>query len=435
MLPIKRVIPILFVLSLVAAACSLPGASPSPTGTQAPPAASETLAIAPSTETVPPPTPQQPLSPPIAGVAQNVTLTSLKMFDSQNGWAAATGNSDDKPHLLRTADGGTTWQERTPASMSSTQGYDSALIIFTTLDINTVWATLTNRSPAPANEHLITWHTSDGGDNWSSSEPLPVRDLSVEFFMPDSFGFSDPSHGWLLVHNGAGMNHDYVSIFTSADGGQTWLRVVDPYMDNLWMSCSKTGLVFFDANRGWITYNCHGVKNGLDFYATTDGGHTWQAITLPPPGISPDYFSSMENYCGIDGIVYALDPLITISITCMHSGTADPNRWLYTSPDAGSTWTWKTMPGGYGDSFFLTPNQGWFLGHIKQQSTYANTLYATTDAGVTWTSLKSVNWGGIPQFMDAKNGWVLARAGQETAFVRTTNGGLSWQEITPVIKP
>jgi photosystem II stability/assembly factor-like uncharacterized protein len=432
----KRLDPVLAVLCLVLAACTLPFVNPTPVvETQPPPASPEGPLTEPTTEPIALPTREVVLSTPIAGVAQNLELTSLKMYDNLNGWAAALGETDGAPHLVRTGDGGLTWQERTPAGMAAENGYAGAMIIFTSLDLNTVWTTLTNHSPSPELEGLITWQTVDGGATWSRSDPLPVRDLSVEFFMPDHFGFAGPSNGWLLVHNGAGMNHDYVSIFTSTNGGASWTRVVDPYMDNLMMSCSKTGLVFFDANQGWVTINCHGVKPGLDFYATSDGGHTWQAVVLPSPGVQPNYWDDMENACGIDTIVYAQAPRLTISVTCMHYGNSDPERWLYTSENSGLTWSWEKVPGGYGETFLLSPTQGWFLGHIKQQDGDANTLYTTTDGAASWTKVKNVNWSGLPQFMDAKNGWVLARAGQEHAFVRTTDGGLSWIEITAVLQP
>ncbi len=231
------------------------------------------------------------------------------------------------------------------------------------------------------------------------------------------------------------MMKDYVTIFTTADGGINWKRVVDPNMDNLRMSFSKTGLIFFDADLGWITLDSHGVENGLEFYTTTDGGNTWQEISLPSPGVEPGYFDNMDNACGLDGIVYTADPILTVSVTCMHYGISDPNRWLYTSSDRGSTWSWHATPGGYGNSFFIDPLQGWFLGHIKQQEETNNTLYITTDGGVTWTFVKNVTWGGTPQFLDPQNGWVIAKAGINTAFVRTINGGKTWVEVNPTLSP
>lgn len=436
MSPIKRLDPILAILCLILAACSLPFIKPtSIQETQVPALTPGTLAVITTPEEGPMPTPGEELSTPVAAVAQKVTLNRIKMFDLTHGWASATGTTDGLPHLVATSDGGTTWKEMTPAGMTTEDGFMDALIIFTALDANTAWATLSARSPAPRLTSLITWQTSDGGKTWSSSEPLPVTDLSVEFFMPDLFGFSDKDNGWLLVHNGAGMNHDYVSIFTTTNGGASWKRVVDPYMDNLRMSFSKTGLVFFDANRGWITLDSHGVENGLEFYQTNDGGNTWQEITLPSPDIEPGYFENMDNACGLDGIVYAADPILTVSVTCMHYGISDPNRWLYTTTDGSITWSWQATPGGYGETYLLTPTQGWFLGHNKQQETYANTLYVTADGGITWSKVKNVFWGGTPQFMDAQNGWLIATAGTGTAFVRTINGGTTWVEVNPVITP
>jgi len=434
----KRLDPILAILCILLAACSLPfldGTSTPLDETQPVMITPESSPVNPTVEIAVPPTPYIALSTPIAGLEQPLTLTSLKMFDTLKGWAAAIGDIDNTPHLLKTSDGGKTWQERTPAGMAAEDGFGESSIIFTSLDLNTVWATLSSSSPAPKTTPLTTWRTLDGGATWSSSDPLPVTDLSVEFFMPDYFGFSDINNGWLLIHNGAGMNHDYVSIFLTADGGGSWRRVVDPYMDNLSMSCSKTGLVFFTYSQGWITFDCHGVKPGLDFYMTSDAGSTWQPVPLPSPGYQPDYWSDMQNACGIDAIVYTRSPMLTISVTCQSAGRSDPERWLYTTPDNGLTWSWENTPGGYGDTFLLDPQQGWFLGHIKQQENDASSLYVTANGGASWTPVKNVNWHGLPQFVDAKNGWVLASAGPEKAFVRTTDGGKTWSEVKAVLEP
>lgn len=430
----KRPALTLSIIFLMLAACSLPFLNPTPTPEVLPPVATTAMPAV-TTAILVTPASSHPLTTPLAGVAQPVTLHSIKMFDALHGWASVTGDTDDHPHLVTTSDGGKTWKEMTPAGMAAESGYDSAIIIFTSLDANTLWATLSSLSPSPDLTSLIIWRTTDGGKTWSSSDPLPVADISVEFIMPDYFGFSDPNNGWLLTHNGAGMNHDYVSIFTTKNGGASWKRVVDPYMDNLKMSFSKTGLVFFDANRGWITLDSHGVQAGLFFYTTTDGGNTWQDVSLPSPGVEPGYFNSMDNVCGLDGIVYAANPLLTVSVTCMHSGISDPNRWLYTTSDAGNTWSWHAVPGGFGNSFFLSATQGWFLGHIKQQDSDAGTLYVTYDSGATWAPIKNVNWSGIPQFIDAQNGWVIARTGTETAFVHTIDGGKTWAEIKAIITP
>jgi hypothetical protein len=430
----STLIPVIILLALVA--CNQPVSIPTtvPEGqilllTKEPSADFSTPEIKPSA------TPELQLSTPVTGVAQPLTLHIIKMLDVNHGWASASGDIDQRPHLVATSDGGVTWKEMTPAGMTAEAGFADSLILFTFLDANRIWATLSSWSPSPTLTSLVTWQTVDGGNTWSSSDPLAVTDLAVEFFMPDYFGFSDQNNGWLLVHNGAGMNHDYVTIFTSANGGASWKRVVDPYQDNLMMSCSKTGLTFFDAARGWITIDCHGVKNGLDFYTSLDGGNTWQEVSLPSPGIEVGYFENMDNACGLDGIVYAADPLLTVSVTCMHYGISDPDRWLYSTTNKGASWVWNAAPGGYGEAFFLTPSQGWFLGHLKQQESSANTLYATSDGGISWTPVKNVNWSGMPFFADAQNGWVIARAGTETAFVRTNNGGKTWAEIKAVITP
>ncbi|MBN2258727.1 MAG: hypothetical protein JW704_13075 [Anaerolineaceae bacterium] len=432
----NRLDPVLALLCLVLVACSLPFFGSAPVMETAYTTSTEPVMTDITTQQISQlPTREVVLSTPIASLAQAVTLTSLKMFDANNGWAAAIGEFDQVPHLLRTGDSGISWQEMTPAGMATEAGFAESTIIFTAMDLDTIWTTLTNRSPAPQADSLFTWQSIDGGATWSRSDPLPVTDLAMELFMPDNIGFSDRNNGWLLVHNGAGMNHDYVSIFTTANGGASWTRVVDPFKDNLMMSCSKTGLVFLDALNGWVTIDCHGVKAGIDFYSTADGGHTWQAVVLPSPGVEPNYFDNFDNACGLDGILYSRANTLIVSLTCMHYGVSNPQRWLYTTQNDGFSWSWQSLPGGYGEIFLLSPTQAWFLGHINQQDDDASTLYSSMDGGMNWGQVKNVNWAGTPQFVDPKNGWVLARAGLESAFVHTTDGGRTCAEINASIQP
>ncbi len=202
MSPVKRLDPILALLCLILAACTLPFIKPTPLiETQPSLFTPETPPEATTPETAQFPTPELEYSTPIAGVAQKLTLKSIQMFDLAHGWASATGNTDGLPHLVATSDGGTTWKEMTPAGMAAQSGYAESLIIFTALDFNTIWATLSSPSPSPLLATLITWHSDDGGKNWSASVPLPVTDLAVEFFMPDHFGFSElrPTAGCLFT--------------------------------------------------------------------------------------------------------------------------------------------------------------------------------------------------------------------------------------------
>ena len=50
----------------------------------------------------------------------------------------------------------------------------------------------------------------------------------MEFFSPGYFSFPDKRNGWLLVHGGAGMSHDYIYVYGTVDGGASWFSQVDP---------------------------------------------------------------------------------------------------------------------------------------------------------------------------------------------------------------
>ena len=129
---------------------------------------------------------------------------------------------------------------------------------------------------------VVVWHSRDAGQSWTPSQPLDVKGL-LEFFTPAYMGFTDAKTGWLLVSVGAGMSHEYVVLYSTADGGQGWEKVMDPYGDQPVMAFYKTGLVFADAQNGWMTHDAGGVMDGVRVDVTADGGRTWVSRELLPP--------------------------------------------------------------------------------------------------------------------------------------------------------
>ena len=129
----------------------------------------------------------------------------------------------------------------------------------------------------------MIWSTTDGGKTWIGSSPLDLTNVNMEFFKPSDIDFSDTQHGWIMIHVGNGMMHDYVTIFNTIDGGKSWNKVVDPTQQSLPQGCYKNGIVFLDASAGWVAGDCQGVQSGVYFYKTNDSGQTWTTQTLPAP--------------------------------------------------------------------------------------------------------------------------------------------------------
>lgn len=427
----RKLTAILLILGAMIVACrqQVPAATPSPTSAPqvVPPTplpteqpVSPTATNAPTATSAPSPTPTAP-APGLAPlpVSAAISIHALRMFDASNGWAVA-GIEAAEDHLAITNDGGNTWYDHTPPQPAPAGGQLNVIAAF--LSQQTAWAFFYNPEPAPVEGVHNVWRTQDGGRSWQTSQPLDSSGL-VETFYPSHLQFVDERAGWLLVHVGVGMNHDYVVLYRTQDGGETWQRLIDPTSnDGGIQACYKTGMQFTDAQNGWLTGDCNGVAAGVLFYSTQDGGQTWQSVALPPPPDKPGQFEDFTMACGS----YSPDFLDAnsgkVAVQCINQETEprEIDYYLYQTDDGGTRWSSNLYPGG--TLYFLDDQNGWALGRE---------IYQTQDGGVTWLRISTVSWDAQFSFLDGQLGWAAARSEDQFGLVRTTNGGRSWELLNP----
>jgi photosystem II stability/assembly factor-like uncharacterized protein len=206
------------------------------------------------------------------------TWTSLKrptedklldvFFRNENeGWLICESNfyqlKEGEPlsYLLRTTDGGTTWQRVNLEGVNR----EARLSRFIIGPDGKGWL---------IGEAGTLYATRDGGKTWLSQTP-PSRFLLLGGAMLDAH------QSWLV---GAGS-----TIVYTYDGGATWRK--GSFKES--QTTQKTGaasapervkfysISIVDAERGWI------VGQGGKIYATTDGGHTW---STQASGVGTDLF-------------------------------------------------------------------------------------------------------------------------------------------------
>ena len=391
--------------------------------TTQPPTAEPVATEIPTETTAPPVPPPGPTLEPLPA-GQELVFTRLQMFDPLTGWASGGvgGNND---HLFTTRDGGNTWRDVTPPQPGE-PGTLAVAAFFR--DASTAWATFYGASmdvlmpPWP-----VVWHTQDAGQTWQVSQLLDMTGLDQAY--NTELYFADAQHGWLLTHVGAGMSHDYVTLFGTTDGGFSWARLLDPYNDGQIQGCVKTGMLFLDSQVGWLTGDCGGVMAGAFLNRTEDGGLTWTYIDLPAPPDRPLLYDvNVWAACGSYDL-YFFDPqaaMLGVRCTIYDVSYGDPTfvNYLYTTQDGGTTWSTQPYPAG--TLFFVDPLNGWALDRE---------IHQTNDGGVTWSLVNTVHWDARFNFISSQLGWAASYTETEYALVATSDGGAHWFMLHPTVAP
>ena len=381
---------------------------------------------------------QQPVVSPTGPVNSSstpVNIVQIKMLDDENGWGIGEIENDLNSHILITSDGGQTWLDRTPLQAITPMQVEGWSAIAYFKSIQQAWVSFSPRQPQGAPGLLVVWYTVDGGLTWSKSQALDLSDIQADFEIPSDLGFLDNQQGWIMVHLGVGMSHDYVAVFITGDGGKTWTRVLGENKEPELMGCQKTGLAFTSGSIGWIIGNCPGLMPSLFIYKTVNSGTNWNAVDLPvPEGKPAEYFSESQIGCGIPSLNYATARNLVLILSCTNSTNNTNQSWLYTSSDGGLTWFDYVLPVAFGNLDMINSSQGYFVGSAQRDSAAGGEIYSTTDGGISWQPIIPTNWGGAPDFVDGENGWVIAVHNNTQALVKTSNGGKFWTDLKPVIK-
>jgi len=324
------------------------------------------------------------------------------MLDVSNGWAL------NDSEVLRTSDGGTSWQNATPAGLTSVGATASSYF----MNAGTAWILIASADMSSG----VLYHTTDGGATWDQAA-VPFGQASLQFL--------DASNGFALASLGAGAGSEAVSLYRSTDAGSTWTRVYtdDPTVvgssDSLPLSGTKSGATFLDSNHGWIS----GAEPMPDFvylYTTADGGQTWthQALNLPS---------------GFSGATTNADParffgsgagILPVGIFSNTVGTV-----FYLSRDGGASWT-PAQP--------VTPTGHYSIASVNDFFVWdgGSTLFASHDSGQTWSSITpniSVADTLVSfQFVDPLDGWTLTvDTNNHSSLYKSVDGGQTWTALIP----
>jgi len=187
-----------------------------------------------------------------------VRLRGVSAVNERVAWASGAEST-----VLRTADGGTTWQKLNVTS----EALDFRDI--DAVDAQTAYALSIGNGPTSR-----IYKTTDAGKTWT----LQFKNEDPKVFL-DAMSFWDANNGIVFGDSVDGQFY----ILTTADGGGSWSRVpqsaLPPALENEGaFAASGTNIAIFGKSHAWIGTGAAAKSRVL---RTSDRGRTWQIADTP----------------------------------------------------------------------------------------------------------------------------------------------------------
>lgn len=294
----------------------------------------------------------------------------LSVVDSRIVWASGTQGT-----VLRTLDGGGTWQ---PRSIPGAGDLDFR-------DVHAVDKRTAYVLSIGAGELSRIYKTLDGGEKWS----LQHVNRDPRGFL-DALAFANADHGLAL---GDPVDGRYVILRTD-DAGKTWTGVAPDSMPRSFtgegaFAASGTCLVVAEDGRAWFATG--GAKVARVF-RSTDLGRTWTAHETPVRAGTPSSGIFSLAFDGERGIAVGGD----------YKEPSRANHVVALTSDGGLTWRQPKgqQPGGYRSAVAIVPGTGG-RSLIAVGPTGTD---GSTDGGETWRPLDQAGFN-VAAFAGPGSGW------------------------------
>jgi photosystem II stability/assembly factor-like uncharacterized protein len=258
---------------------------------------------------------------------------------------------NDTKYFIRSADGGKTWLYD---SIQTPQGYVIGSI--SAIDGNTAYVSMYEPTQTVGMGGGI-FKTTNGGATWKQQGVGRIFDESS---FPDMVYFFDANHG-IAIGDGNGPGTPYMEIYTTDNGGDSWLRVprenIPPVITGTPYGLKVPNYTVFN-NRIWFRgFDSQGANY---IYRSDDLGHHWQLFNTT-------YYNDFAFTDKQNGIGFTADSTGPI-INATHDG--------------GATW----------NEISYTGTQFVFLATIPGTHTYVSSLPGSSysnDYGATWHIIDS----------------------------------------------
>ena len=301
------------------------------------------------------------------------SLRGLSMVSDRVAWASGSVGT-----VLRTTDGGVTWQLR------PIPGTDS-------LDFRSLQAFSADEALVlSAGEPALLYHTTDGGITWQ----LCYQNHTTGIFF-DALTFWDATHGIAMSDPVDGR---FVLIATH-DGGQTWQQLPTdnmpaPVKGEAGFAASNSGLATWGEEHVWLATG--GAQARV--FRSEDRGRHWQVANTP--------MQQGEASQGIFAMVMT-DSRRGVAVGGNYLAETDSSRVACFTRDGGATWQLpKTFPKGYRSAVAYHPATQWLLTVGPSGSDYS------TDHGRNWQSVATVGYHTVQFAPNERMGWAAGSDGR-----------------------
>ncbi len=318
--------------------------------------------------------------------------------------------------ILRTTDGGSHWVEVTPQAARAGN--------WTTyfLDANHAWLASSLQPGSDSRDFSVTiYRTADGGQTWGQA-----AQAAGDQGWPASMDFVDTAHGWLFMNLGsaAGSQGVAFALYGTVDGGETWSKLSEADTSttpgHLPLSCGKGAPVFVNSSTGWMPEACND-GGGPSLFVTHDGGRTWDDAAIAMPA-----GHSGHCKCTISTLKFSRFTNYQNGAFVLNIYDADfaANNFLYATADAGAHWVLRgELPPNAYIIDVLAGGAEWTLDAKR------NTVLHSNDDGQHWSTLGTIPSTAVVmdlQFVNTAIGWALGSEPGGNTLIKTSDGGRTW---------
>lgn len=270
------------------------------------------------------------------------------------------------------------------ATVFSQTGWTVTRKILTDKDLNTVYFSSSERGWMGGDQGLLNT-TKDGGKTWVK-QSLGTTDAVNDIY------FRGSDKGYVLAGD---------RVYASTDGGNTW-REERVFKEGEFGQAVPEfySLRFANKKKGWIVGSISENEAVVDSLVlqTTDGGESWQRVTVPTKAelIHVDFVNEDRGWIvGYEGTILS-------------------------TQDGGVTWRLQTTNTKFTIFHvdFKNDELGWAVGE-------KGLILRTEDGGRIWETINSNITKTLlsVEFVNDKDGWIVGRGG---TILRSGDGGRTW---------